>query len=104
VSEEKHPDLGELLNFLKTARGLEFSGYKPASLERRIHKRMQTVNATNYGEYIEYLEVHPDEFTELFTTILINVTSFFRDQPAWDFLNQEILPRIITSGQRICGA
>ena len=27
-----------------------------------------------YAEYLDYLEVHPDEFTALFNTILINVT------------------------------
>ncbi len=40
----------------------------------------------SYAEYQDQLEVAPDEFTELFNTILINVTGFFRDKPAWDYL------------------
>jgi two-component system CheB/CheR fusion protein len=30
--------------------------------------------------------VHPEEFTRLFNAILINVTAFFRDEPAWGHL------------------
>ena len=30
--------------------------------------------------------MHPDEFTALFNTILINVTGFFRDPEAWEYL------------------
>jgi two-component system CheB/CheR fusion protein len=62
---------------------------------RRIQKRMQLVDVSAYSDYIDYLEVHPEEFTQLFNTILINVTSFFRDPPAWDFLSREIVPQLL---------
>jgi two-component system CheB/CheR fusion protein len=39
--------------------------------------------------------VHPEEFTALFNTILINVTSFFRDTDAWAYLCDEVLPRLV---------
>ena len=66
-----------------------------SSLTRRILKRMQMINVGSFAEYVDYLEVHPDEFAILFNMILINVTSFFRDQSVWEYLAQEILPRII---------
>ena len=75
-------------NILNQSRGFDFSGYKPTSLQRRIQKRMQMVSIENYDDYIDYLEVHPDEFNQLFNTILINVTSFFRDTQAWDWLSR----------------
>src|SRR5262249_12320252 len=68
--------------------------YKRSSLDRRIRKRMQTIGVNTYPEYVDYLEVHPDEFVHLFNTILINVTSFFRDPGVWDYLRTEIIPRI----------
>src|SRR6185503_18115821 len=49
-----------------------------------------------FEEYVDYLEVHPGEFAELFNTILINVTSFFRDQAAWDYLSVECIPRLLS--------
>ena len=87
--------LDELLVYLKRSRSFDFSGYKRASLIRRINKRMQDVGIETYEGYIDYLEAQPDEFTQLFNTILINVTGFFRDPEAWDYLSQQVLPRII---------
>ena len=84
-----------LLEFLKLTRGFDFSGYKVSSLMRRVRKRMQDMGATDYNAYIDYLEVRPDEFEPLFNTVLINVTSFFRDPPAWQYLAEHVLPRIL---------
>ena len=50
---------------------------------------MAEVGVERYDEYIDYLEMHPDEFVELFNTVLINVTAFFRDPPAWEYLATE---------------
>src|SRR5512143_3721422 len=86
--------LRALLDYLRTSRGFDFSVYKPTTLTRRIAKRLQAVGAVDYQEYIDHLEVHPEEFTALFNTILINVTSFFRDQAAWEYLRRELVPRI----------
>src|SRR2546426_1182200 len=58
---------------------------------------MQGLGIPNAAEYVDYLEVHPGEFTFLFNTILINVTEFFRDPPAWEFLTAEVIPRILES-------
>ncbi len=87
--------LGALLEYLRSARGFDFSSYKPTTLTRRIARRLQAVGASNHRDYIDYLEVHPDEFTALFNTILINVTSFFRDAQAWDYLRRDVVPMII---------
>ena len=98
MSPDKEPKpngLPALLDYLKDTRGFDFTGYKPTSLERRIQKRMAEVGVADYRDYQDYLEVTPDEFTDLFDTILINVTSFFRDQPAWDHLAEEPLPKLL---------
>ena len=84
-----------LLEYLQRTRGFDFAAYKRPSLMRRVTKRMQMIKIEKFSDYMDYLEVHPDEFAQLFDTILINVTSFFRDQHAWDFLAQEILPKFL---------
>jgi two-component system CheB/CheR fusion protein len=93
-AEDRDPDLEALLEYLKANRGFDFTGYKRPSLMRRITKCMQGVGVEGFGEYQDYLEVHPEEFAALFNTILINVTSFFRDPPAWDYLAGEVVLRI----------
>lgn len=89
-----------LLEYLKRSRGFDFTGYKRSSLMRRVQKRMGMVEVTGYSQYMDFLEVHPDEFVELFNVILINVTSFFRDPAAWDLIAQEIVPRLLASKDR----
>jgi two-component system CheB/CheR fusion protein len=86
-----------LLTYLKETRGFDFTGYKRSSLSRRVNRRMSQIPIIGYGEYLDYLQVHPDEFTALFNTILINVTAFFRDPEAWDFLRTDVLVPLIAA-------
>jgi two-component system CheB/CheR fusion protein len=92
-------DLGLLLDYIRRVRRFDFGGYKRSSLSRRIGKRMQEVRCESYTDYQDYLEVHPNEFAELFNAILINVTSFFRDAAAWDYLAAEVVPRLVSGKQ-----
>jgi two-component system, chemotaxis family, CheB/CheR fusion protein len=89
------PAFEALLDFLNRTRGFDFSGYKPTSLERRFRRRMDAVACRGYGDYLDYLEVHPEEYEQLFDTLLINVTEFFRDPPSWQHLREEALPRLL---------
>jgi two-component system CheB/CheR fusion protein len=94
---EDDPSWSGLLNYLATARGFDFHGYKPSTLGRRIRKRMATLGIDTFAGYQDHLEVHPDEFTTLFNTILINVTGFFRDPPAWDSVRSNVVPRLVAA-------
>ncbi|GJF04774.1 CheR family methyltransferase [Pseudonocardia sp. D17] len=91
------PGFEALLQHLKQTRGFDFTGYKRSSLVRRVARRMSQVGVTEYGDYLDHLELHAEEFTALFNTILINVTGFFRDADAWEFLRTEVLPDLLAS-------
>jgi two-component system CheB/CheR fusion protein len=84
-----------LLSFLKRERGFDFTGYKRATLRRRVAKRMEAVGAADHGEYLDHLQVRSDEFTDLFNTLLINVTAFFRDPAAWRYVDEEVIPTLL---------
>src|SRR5262245_12341535 len=89
------PEFEALLNFLKEQRGFDFTGYKRASLMRRVRRQMDQIGISDYSDYYDYLELHPDEFTGLFNTVLINVTGFFRDPDAWEYLSSSVLPELV---------
>jgi two-component system, chemotaxis family, CheB/CheR fusion protein len=95
MSEQRNPEFEELLTFIRDERSFDFTGYKRPSLMRRIAKRMHDVNVQSYAEYQEYLAATPEEFVQLFNTILINVTAFFRDEVAWDYLRRSVVPEIV---------
>jgi two-component system CheB/CheR fusion protein len=89
------PGLELVLAHLKETRAFDFTGYKRATLGRRIEKRIDDLGISRHEDYVDYLEVHPEEFEPLFNTILINVTSFFRDPDAWEALRRDALPKLL---------
>jgi two-component system, chemotaxis family, CheB/CheR fusion protein len=84
-----------LLRYMRDSRGFDFTGYKRTSLMRRVRHRMDQAGYTSYEEYLDVLQASSDEFASLFNTILINVTAFFRDPDAWEFISAEVIPRIL---------
>lgn len=95
MSDRPDHQLEALLEYMKLKRGFDFTAYKRSTLQRRIEKRIQALNLASIGEYLAYLEKHPNEFVPLFNVVLINITEFFRDPPAWEYVAAEIVPQII---------
>lgn len=91
----KDGSLKELLEELAEQRGFDFRGYKKTTLERRFRRRMFQLNTGSYSDYGDYIRRNPTEINELLNTILINVTEFFRDPPAWEILRHEILTSLL---------
>jgi len=81
-----------ILQLMRGVSGLEFRQYKPATLRRRIGRRMMLMHMESLADYARYLQVRPEELRILQEDALINVTRFFRDAEVWDFLSQEVLP------------
>jgi two-component system, chemotaxis family, CheB/CheR fusion protein len=97
MSDADDAAFAALLEFLKRTRGLDLTGYKRTSLERRFRRRMETVGCASFADYLDHLEVEPDEYARLFDTLLINVTEFFRDPPAWQHLREHVLPGLLAT-------
>ena len=89
------PAFEQLLRFLKESRAFDFTGYKRPSLVRRVRHRMREIGVESFDAYVDALQLEPTEFTALFNTILINVTSFFRDPDAWSYLRSDVLPQLL---------
>jgi two-component system CheB/CheR fusion protein len=91
---ESAAEFESLLSYLKQSRGFDFTAYKRSSLMRRVLVRMQILGSRNFSGYLDVLQVDTDEFTRLFNTILINVTSFFRDTAHWEYVRDQVVPRL----------
>jgi two-component system CheB/CheR fusion protein len=90
-------DFEELLLMMKESRGFDFTGYKRSTLERRVNRRIAVVGLSSFAEYRDYLELEPEEFSQLFDSMLINVTSFFRDPLAWQALQERVIPDLLSA-------
>lgn len=91
----KQEDLDIILKLLKTRTGVDFTHYKKTTIRRRIIRRMLLHKFEGLDEYIELLKKKLTETDLLYQDILINVTHFFRDAEATDFLKKEVLPEIL---------
>ena len=92
---EPNPAFEHLLEFVRDERGFDYTGYRRPTLMRRFEKRLQAVGAADWEAYRTYLSEHAEEFVELFNTILINVTGFFRDAETWEIIASEVIPRLL---------
>jgi len=79
-----------VIGLIRHRMNIDFQQYKPGTIHRRIQRRMAANRMAALEDYVEYLTNHPDEVEKLCSDILISVTSFFRDRPAWDALGAAI--------------
>jgi len=84
--------LQELVVELAAEKGPDLRGYKLTSLERRVRKRMSEVGVCTFREYLALAHSNAAESSSLLNTVLINVTEFWRDPQAWQYLRDEGLP------------
>jgi two-component system, chemotaxis family, CheB/CheR fusion protein len=80
---------------LRNRAGHDFSGYKTKTFMRRVQRRMQVLHLEGLPAYLERLQSDPAEVGSLFRDLLINVTSFFRDEDAFDALQKLVIPRLL---------
>jgi two-component system CheB/CheR fusion protein len=80
---------------LRSQVGHDFSGYKIKTFLRRVQRRMQVLEIQTPEAYVARLSAHPQEVTALFRDLLINVTSFFRDEHAFESLANIVIPKLL---------
>jgi two-component system, chemotaxis family, CheB/CheR fusion protein len=80
-----------ICSILRNQIGHDFSGYKPATLFRRVQRRMQLFQLS-INDYIQFLASDPQEVALLFHELLIGVTKFFRDPAAFDMVAHLVMP------------
>jgi len=88
-----------ILHLLRSTTGADFTQYKTGTIIRRIRRRMMLQKSRNLIEYAKFLAQHPDEAAALHEDILIHVTGFFRDAPAFEILKKKVFPRILEARQ-----
>ena len=87
-------DFNRLIALLRGISGIEFRLYRPATLRRRIARRMMLRRSERLSDYVQYVQRHREELRELHEDVLINVTRFFRDPGVWKALATDVIPRI----------
>ncbi|MGE9291333.1 MAG: CheR family methyltransferase [Puniceicoccales bacterium] len=69
--------------------------YKPATVQRRIARRMALTGLASYEDYLSLLRDRGEERQMLTQDLLIHVTCFFRDPAAFELLERQITGKIL---------
>ena len=94
-SRDEKAVLKDIFAALGRVSGVDFSGYKMATIRRRVERRMAVNKLTGLDQYADFLATHPAETDSLYQDILIMVTDFFRDPPPLPALREQALPRLL---------
>ncbi|WP_178987773.1 CheR family methyltransferase [Winogradskyella schleiferi] len=87
----KEGSVEAIFELLEKRSGTDFSMYKPTTIMRRINHRIASLQLSNKLEYYELIKQNPKELDNLFDTVLIGVTEFFRDIKAFDYLREQLI-------------
>ena len=95
IREHEIDVLKQILSLLRVRKGVDFTYYKRATVDRRILRRMTLNKMEEPADYLNYLRANGSEQDLLYRDLLIPVTAFFRDPKIFDDLIEKVFPQIL---------
>jgi diguanylate cyclase (GGDEF)-like protein/PAS domain S-box-containing protein len=86
------PELQRIIELVSSLGPLDVTRYKASTLSRQVQRQMTKRNCSSLADYFEVLGSDPNELKALQQSFLISVTSFFRDEDAFDALREALAP------------
>jgi two-component system, chemotaxis family, CheB/CheR fusion protein len=87
--------LAKLFVLVRAEFGTDLTHYKPATVERRIERRMTLHKIERVEDYVRYVQSHREELAALYEDMLITVTSFFRDHDPMEALKSKVFSQLL---------
>jgi two-component system, chemotaxis family, CheB/CheR fusion protein len=88
-------ELQQVFDLLREEFHIDFGLYRPTTIGRRTERRLALKRLPNLAKYLELLRADPAERQALYHDLLIGVTSFMRDKPAFEHLEQQTIPELV---------
>jgi len=95
------PAVLKILDELFRFSGIDFRKYKSNTILRRLDKRIATSKSSSLENYYRYFANSPAEKELLKKDFLIGVTSFFRDEDAFDVLKSDVLRELFRQHDKV---
>lgn len=97
IAQSEKEAIQTIVALIERWSGCPFSHFKESTLIRRIKRRLILTGQATFASYLEYLKEQPGEFRELFESLTIKVSLFFRDPEVFDILEEAVLPLVFRS-------
>ena len=106
IASSEQSAFSRILTHIRVKTGHDFAGYKRSTVARRVERRMRLAGRDDLESYLRTLRDDPVETRALFHDTLVVVTSFFRDPPAIEALERDVISRLFegktnTDGVRV---
>jgi PAS domain S-box-containing protein len=82
---------------LRAATGVDFELYKPATIQRRVARRLVLKKVDGVDNYVRLVQQDPAELDALYEDIFIHVTGFFRDPEALQALRRTAITGMLAN-------
>ncbi len=90
------PSVEDVLEYIRLARNVDFSGFHKSLSERKIDERIQCLDLQSVSDYLSYLKIDPGEVDVLINDLVVKFTLFFRNPLVFEFLRHDILPKLLS--------
>lgn len=83
--------------------GINLSDKKKKLIVARLSKRLRALGLESFTGYYQYLKESPEadnEIVNLINRVTTNKTDFFREMHHFDFLRQDLFPRMAAAGRK----
>lgn len=87
-------DFAAILVLPRQRTDVDFRQYKPSGVQRRVLRRMLFTQHETFAAYLAELRANPAEIETLYHSLLIGVSSFFRDPEVFEALASAGLPEM----------
>ncbi|MEW9123611.1 MAG: CheR family methyltransferase [Thermotaleaceae bacterium] len=96
--EDESTDILQVIySIIKKGYSIDFSLYKQSTILRCIDRRMRINQIQDPDIYLEFLKENIEEVERLYSSLLIGVTRFFRDEQAFDVIKNKVIPQIVNN-------
>ncbi len=97
---ENEAAFSKVLLRLRNHCGVDFTHYKASTVRRRLARRLILNKQPTLASYVAFLKGNPKELDALYSDILINVTTFFRNPAAFEALKRKVIPKLLAQRGR----
>ena len=89
-------DISSLLQIMAEQYGYDFTGYAPASLNRRIQRHLEQFKIDSLEKLQTDIRGNEQAFADLLRSLSVPVTEMFRDPLFFRYLREQVIPWLAT--------
>jgi len=95
-------DFEQVRQFVKAETGIKLSDGKKNMVYGRLSRRLRQMGMSKFSEYLEMVSTNElsEERGQFINAITTNLTSFFREEHHFDYLKNDVVPRLMAENAR----